>query len=42
MKSQIAQLMLLGQYGPKKYVTKQEILTFDLFKMIEFLRTQFD
>ena len=41
MKSEIAKLLLLGQYGLKKYVTKHECLQFALFECIKYIRTQF-
>ena len=41
MKSEIAKLLLLGQYGLKKYVTKNECMSLALFECIKYVRTQF-
>jgi hypothetical protein len=41
MKNDIAKILLLGQYGPQKYVTKQEIQHFDLCKIINYTQEHF-
>ena len=41
MKNDIAKILLLGQYGPQKYVTKQEICQFNLYKVITYIQENF-
>ena len=41
MKNEIAKLLLLGQYGLKKYISKSDCLQIDLFKLIRYIRDQF-
>ena len=41
MKSEIAKLLLLGQYGLKKYVTKHDCMQLALFDCLRYIRTQF-
>lgn len=41
MRSELAKLVLLGQYGLKKYVTKNECLAMPLWDVIRYLRREF-
>ena len=41
MRSELAKLVLLGQYGVKKYVSRNECLAMPLWDVIKYLRREF-